>query len=112
LETDPYREPAALAALRFGLEVVAWIAIYFAWGWPYLILAIAILALLNVPGDKHTVFIPIPGKLRILIEIAVFVAGVVACYRVWSIPSASAFSLAIAVMFVSSHRRMMFLLSH
>jgi hypothetical protein len=112
LETDPYREPPALAALRFGLEVVAWIAIYFAWGWPLLIVAIALLSLLNVPGDKHMVVIPIAGKARIGIELAVFVAGIVGCYLIWSVPSASAFSLAVAIMFVSSHRRMMFLWSH
>lgn len=112
METDPYREPPALAALRFALEVVAWIAIYFAWGWPFLIVAVALLSLLNVPGDKHVVVIPIPGKVRIAIELFVFIAGIVACYQIRSIPSASALSLAIAIMFVSSHRRMTFLWSH
>jgi hypothetical protein len=112
LETDPYREPPALAALRFALEVAAWIAIYFAWGWPFLIVAVALLSLLNVPGDKHVVVIPISGKIRILIELAVFAAGIYACYLIWSVTSVSAFSLAVAIMFVSSHRRMLFLWNH
>jgi hypothetical protein len=109
LETDPYREPAALAALRFALEVFAWIAIYFAWGWPFLILAVAVLSVFSVPGDKHKVVIPISGKARIALEIIVFVAGVAGAYLVWSVPSASVVALIIAVMFVSSHRRMIFL---
>ena len=112
METDPYREPPALAALRFGLEVTAWIAIYRAWGWPFLVLAVAILSVFSVPGDKHKVVIPISGKLRIALEIIVFVAGVAGAYLVWSVPSASALALIFAVMFVSSHRRMTFLWNH
>lgn len=112
LATNPYREPPALAALRFGLEVVAWIAIYFAWGWPLLILAVATLSLLNVPGDKHTVVIAIPGKVRIALELLVFAAGVIGAYLVWQVPPASVLALIVAIMFVSSHRRMVFLWSH
>lgn len=109
MATELYKEPPALAALRFGLEVVAWVAIYFAWGWPFLILTIALLSSLSVPGDKHKVVVSIPGKARIALELAVFVAGAVACYRVWQVPSTSAYCLAVAVMFASSHRRMRFL---
>lgn len=119
METEPYREPPALAALRFALEVTAWVAIYFAWGWPFLILAVALLSLLSVPGDKHRVVIAVPGKLRIALEILVFAAGVVGVYQVirrtsggWSVPATSLLTLVIAVMFVSSHRRMMFLWNH
>lgn len=112
METDPYREPPALAALRFALEVTAWVAIYFAWGWPFLIIAVAMLSLLSVPGDKHKVVIPISGKLRIALEIVVFAAGVAGAYLVWSVPSASVLALFFAIMFVSSHRRMMFLWNH
>ncbi|MGQ0814593.1 MAG: hypothetical protein ACT4O1_09015 [Gemmatimonadota bacterium] len=112
METNPYREPSALAGLRFALEVLAWVTIYFAFGWPFMILALALLALLNVPGDKHRVIVPIPGKLRIVLEIAVFVAGGIAIYRVWSFPSVSIYSLVVAIMFVSSHRRMRFLWQH
>ena len=110
--TDPYREPPALAALRFGLEVVAWIALYFAFGWPYAVLAIALLSVFSVRGDKHKVIVAIPGKLRILLEAAVFLAGALAVYRVWSVPSVSVYLLIVAIMFASSHRRMNFLWHH
>lgn len=112
METEPYHEPAALAALRFALEVVAWVSIYFAWGLPFLILVVALLSTLTVRGDKHPVVIAIPGKLRIALEIAVFAAGAVAMYQVWKIPSVSAFALVVAIMFVSSRRRMHFLWHH
>ena len=112
METNPYREPPVLAGLRFALELIAWVAIYFAWGWPFVILAMALLSLFNVRGDKHRVAVAIPGKLRILIELIVFVAGAVACYKVWAVPSTSAYSLAVAVMMMSSHRRMVFLWNH
>ena len=111
-QSPGYREPPALAALRFMLELFAWIAIYFAWGWPLLILAVAALSVFNVRGDKHRVVIAVPGKLRIAIELVVLLAGAFAAYRVWSVPSTSAYSLAVAIMFVSSHRRMVFLWQH
>jgi hypothetical protein len=105
--------------LRFALEVTAWVAIYFAWGWPFLILAVALLSLFSVPGDKHKVVIAVPGKLRIALEVLVFAAGVVGAYQVmrrtsggWSVPATSALALIIAVMLASSHRRMMFLWNH
>ena len=107
--TDPYREPPALAALRFALEVVAWIALYFGFGWPYAVLAIAVLSVFSVRGDKHKVIVAVPGKLRILLELAVFIAGAFAVERVWSFPSVGIYVFAVAVMFASSHRRMMFL---
>lgn len=110
METEPYREPAGLAALRFALEVMAWVAIHFAFGWPFAVVAVAVLALFGVRGDKHRVIVPIPGWLRIVLEIAVFVAGGLAVARILSFPSVSIYSLLVAIMFVSSHRRMKFLL--
>lgn len=110
METDPYREPPALAAVRFALEVVAWVAIHFAFGWPYAVLAVAVLALFSVRGDKHRVIVAIPGWLRVILELAVFAAGGLAIHRVWSFPSVSIYTLLVAIMFASSHRRMRFLL--
>ncbi|MGQ0562288.1 MAG: hypothetical protein ACT443_10480 [Gemmatimonadota bacterium] len=112
METNPYREPPALAGLRFALEVLAWISIYFAFGWPYLIITVALLSTLTVRGDKHPIIIAVPGKLRIVLEIVVFAAGAVAIYLVWRIPSVSAYTLIVAIMFASSHRRMKFLWHH
>lgn len=110
--TDPYREAPALAALRFALEVIAWVAIHFAFGWPFLALAVVALSIFSVPGDKHLVVVPIPGILRIILELAVFVAGAVAIFQTWSFPPVSVYTLIVALMFVSSHRRLRFLLQH
>jgi hypothetical protein len=112
LETEPYREPATLVALRFALELIAWIAIYFAWGWIPLVFAVAALALLSVPGDKHMVVIKIAGPLRILVEAVVAAAGVIAAGRAWSTTAAGALLFAFAVLFAASRRRMRWLWQH
>jgi hypothetical protein len=112
LEINPYREPPALAALRFALEPAAWIAIYFAWGFVPLVLAIAAVSVFSVPGDKHMVVIKTPGKVRILIELALAVAGVAAAHQAWRIPPASVLLLAFAVLFAASRRRLRWLWQH
>ena len=112
METDTFQEQPALAALRFILEFVSWVAIYFAWGGVPLALAVAALTLFSVPGDKHRVFIRVPGPLRIAIEVAVVVAGAAAAYKVWLIPSASVLLFFNAMLFVASRRRLTWLLHH
>jgi hypothetical protein len=112
LETDPYREIPALAALRFILEVIAWVAIYFAWGWIPLVFAVAALTIFSVPGDKHMVVVKVPGWVRIALEVAVAIAGVAAAHKVLSIPPAGTFLLIYAIMFAASRKRMRWLLHH
>ena len=112
METDTYQELPALAALRFILEVVSWVAIYFAWGWIPLALAISALTLFSVPGDKHRVFIRVPGPVRIALEVALAVAGTAAAYQVWLIPSASALLFFNGILFVASRRRLTWLVHH
>ena len=112
MATDSYREPAALVALRFALELIAWIAIYYAWGFIALVFAIAAVAVFSVPGDKHMVVIKVPGKLRILIEAALAITGVAATHRAWGVPTASALLLATAILFAASRQRLRWLLQH
>lgn len=68
-------EPPVPAALRFVLEVVAWVAIQRLWGWGGFLVAVLLLALLNAPGDKKVQGIPIPGPFRALLELVVLGAG-------------------------------------
>jgi hypothetical protein len=112
LETEPYREPPTLAGLRFILELIAWIAIYFAWGWIPLVFAVAALALLSVPGDKHMVVIRVPGPLRILIEAVVAAAGIFAAAQAWSVTAAGTLLIAFAFLFAASRRRLRWLWQH
>ncbi len=112
METEPYREPPAVAALRFVLEVIAWIAIYFAWGWVPLALAMAALSLLSVPGDKHMVVIRVSGPVRIVVELVVVIAGTAAARQAWSTGAAAALLLAFVVLFAAARTRLRWLWQH
>jgi len=109
---DTFREPPALAAMRFILEVIAWLSIYFAWGWLALILAVAILAIPSTPGDKHMIVLPVPGKVRLLVEAVVALAGVAAAHQVWSVPRAGTLLFFYALLFAASRQRVRWLWQH
>ena len=110
--TDTFRESPALAAVRFILEMIFWVSIYFAWGWVALALAVAALSIFSTPGDKHRVFIAVPGKLRLLLEVVVALAGIAAAYQVWAFPPAGALLLVTAVAFAASRKRIAWLWAH
>jgi hypothetical protein len=112
LATEPYTEPVALSALRFALEVAAWIAIYFAWGWIPLALAIATLSLCSVPGDKHMVVIRVNGPTRILLEALVAACGIAAARLAWSVPAALVLLTGFIVLFALSRSRLRWLWHH
>jgi hypothetical protein len=73
---------AFAAALRFGVEVMAWVAIQRVWGWGAMIVAILVLAIFNARGDKQVRGIPVPGGVRIVLEVGLMVAGTIAV-TVW-----------------------------
>lgn len=112
METEPYREIPALAALRFILEVIAWVAIYFAWGWIPLAFAVLAVSVFSVPGDKHMVIIKVSGPIRIVLEVALAIAGVAAAHKVLAIPPAGTLLLIYALMFAASRKRLRWLLAH
>lgn len=77
-------------ALRFALELVAWFAPGY-WGWTQHdgparillgiglpVLVMAVWGIFRVPNDPGPAPVAIPGPLRLGIEVAVFVAAVVA----------------------------------
>jgi hypothetical protein len=100
-----FHESPWLAALRFIVELVAWIAIYFSWGLIPLLLAVGALTLFSVPGDKHLVLVAIPGPLRMALEAAVTVFGIWGAARVFGPPAGFALAaLAIGVAGLT-HRR-------
>jgi hypothetical protein len=112
LATEPYSEPATLAALRFVLEVAAWVAIYFAWGWIPFALALAALSVFSVPGDKHMVLIQVGGRMRILLEVLVALAGLVAAVQAWFLAAAGVLLVANVFLFAASRARLHWLWQH
>jgi hypothetical protein len=73
-----FHESTGLAAFRFALELIAWILIYAAWGLFPFVIAIVATSVLGVPGDKHLVIVAVPGRIRLLIEALLALAGVTA----------------------------------
>lgn len=80
------------SSTRFIIEVVAWIAGPCAtgevlgspwWAVPALIVLVALPAVFNTPGDKHTTGIATPGPIRIAIEMLLLVVAIVAAWIVW-----------------------------
>lgn len=71
-------ENAFAAALRFGVEVVAWVAIQRVWGWGAMIVAILVLAIFNARGDKQVRGIPVPGGVRLVLEVGLMIVGTIA----------------------------------
>lgn len=69
---------AFAAVLRFGVEVMAWLAIQRVWGWGAMIVAILVLAIFNARGDKQVRGIPVPGGVRLVLEVGLMVVGTIA----------------------------------
>jgi hypothetical protein len=69
---------AFAALLRFGVEVVAWVAIQRVWGWSAMIIAILVLAIFNARGDKQVRGIPVPGGVRMVLEVGLMLVGTIA----------------------------------
>lgn len=92
-ESLPNHDTPLAAALRFALEVAAWLAIHALWGWWAVITAVLGLALFNKRGDKHVRGIPVPGAARLLLELALLLVGAWAMAR-WLGPLAGGAMLA------------------
>lgn len=90
-EMSPY-DTAASGALRFVMEIVAWVAGPWAAaelsgsGWmaiPALAVLLALPALFNTPGDKKQIPIRTPGPIRMVIEFFLIAVAVAAAWIVW-----------------------------
>ena len=84
-------DTAYSAALRFVMELAAWIAGPWAVaeltgnGWaaaPAAIVLVALPAVFNTPGDKKQTGVPTPGPARILTELVLFAVAVAAAWYV------------------------------
>lgn len=103
--SSPY-DTAVSSALRFAIEIVAWIAgpwavadaIGSAWAAvPALLVLVGLPAIFNTPGDKASTPVATPGPIRIFIEAFLLVSAVVGAWVVWP----TALALAVTVIGVS-----------
>ncbi len=85
----PHDTPVS-AGLRFGSELIAWIAgpwlAYSLSGWtllPTLLLLVALPGVFSTPGDKNKIVVATPGPVRILIELSLYAVAAIAPWLVW-----------------------------
>lgn len=108
-DSTPFDEEPWIAGLRFALELVAWLAIFFAWGWIALVLAVAVLTLFNARGDKHVTLLGVSGPVRIGLEVLVALVGIVAAFASWGTTAGALLLAAFLALFALSHRRLLWL---
>ena len=91
----PHDTPLS-SMLRFGTEVVAWIAGPWAatlvspWlAVPVLVILIGLPSIFSTNGDKRTIIVNTPGPLRVLIELLQYAVAASAPWLVWSTPAAT-----------------------
>lgn len=85
----PYDTPLS-SALRFAVELVAWVAgtwVVAQWSvWlavPALIVLVGLPSVFSTPGDKKQVVVPTPGPVRALLELALYLVAVAGAWVVW-----------------------------
>ena len=115
---SPY-DTVASAGLRFGVEVIAWIAGPMAVaqladnGWaavPALAILVATPAVFSTPGDKQQIVVATPGRFRVLIEFALHAVAAFGAFVAWPTLLAVAAILVVCASLVAGTPRMLWLL--
>jgi hypothetical protein len=85
----PYDTPLS-SALRFAVELIAWVAGTWAaaqWSiWlavPALLVLVGLPSVFSTPGDKSQVVVATPGPVRVLLELALYAVAVAGAWAVW-----------------------------
>jgi hypothetical protein len=116
---SPYDTPLS-SGLRFIMELVAWTAGPWAAAEladnalvaiPALVVLVAIPGIFSTPGDKHSVVVPTPGPVRVVLEILLFAVAVAGAWVVWPEWAASLVTLVAVGALITGHRRTRWLLS-
>lgn len=112
----PFDTPLS-AALRFGTELIAWIAGPWAAGlfsrWlilPVLLILIALPSVFSTPGDKNVIVVATPGPARVLIELLLYAVALIAPWFVWPQPAAIVTSVVVLASVVTGVPRTAWLL--
>ena len=103
--------------LRFGVEVVAWVAGPWAAGqvsaWlilPAAVMLIGLPAVFSTRGDKHQVLVATPGPVRAVIEVLLHVVAVVGAWYSWPTWAAVVATVIVMAALVTGVPRMRWLL--
>lgn len=106
------------SALRFAVELVAWVATPWALaGHSWLLAALSVVLLIGLPtcfstpGDKANVIIAVPGGVTILLVLLQLVAAVASSWLAWPAWAAGAVTLMAVLTLVTERRRWRWLVS-
>lgn len=115
---SPY-DTAASSGLRFGVELIAWIAGPMAaaellgnW-WtaiPVFVVLVAIPAIFSTPGDKKQIVVATPGRFRVLIEFGLHAVAASGAYITWPTLPAVVAILVVCGSLLAGTPRMLWLL--
>ncbi len=114
-------DTAVSAASRFSIEVAAWVAGPWAAAeltgtWlmtiPTLAVLVALPGVFSTTGDKRHVYVAVPGRVRLLIEIVLAVVAIVSALIVWTYIGAIVVAVLAATMLIAGYRRAKWLLSN
>lgn len=114
-QAHPYDTPLS-AGLRFGAELIAWVAgpwLAYSWsGWalvPALVTLVALPGVFSTPGDKNNVVVPTPGPIRLLIELLLYSVAAIAPWFVWPAWAAIASGIIVGLSLVLGFPRLAWL---
>lgn len=104
-------------ALRFLVEIIAWVAGPWAVAqislWlvvPVLVILVGMPAVFSTVGDKRKVIVPTPGPVRVLIELLLYVVAVGGAWIAWPIVPAIVSTVIVIAALATGIPRTMWLL--
>ncbi|WP_261718080.1 hypothetical protein [Streptomyces sp. FZ201] len=115
---QPRPDDRTASALRFAVELVAWVATPWALaGCSWLLAVVSVVLLIGLPtcfstpGDKAHVIVAVPGWATILLVLLQIVAAVVSSWAVWPAWAAGLVTLTAVVTLFTERRRWRWLLT-
>lgn len=67
--------------LRYAFFLLFFFAIWTGWQWGYGLIAILLIVATGVPGIHRFALVPLPGWSRVLLELILSIAGMIATYQ-------------------------------
>jgi hypothetical protein len=112
-----YFDTPVSGGLRFGVEVLAWVAGPWAAGqvdvWliaPVVVVLVGLPAVFSTKGDKNKIVVATPGPVRAAIELFLHVVAVVGAWYAWPVAVAVVATVIVAAALVAGLPRMRWLL--
>ena len=114
--SHPFDTPVS-SALRFFVEVIAWVAGPWAAAqhsmWlavPVLIFLVGLPAIFSTPGDKRQIVVATPGPARVLLELGLYAVAIAAPWFIWPVWLAGVATLVVVTALAAGIPRTLWLL--